>query len=248
MESVSAGLEARDFLASHLDDVPARTMLASTVLRRDPREVPRRLRALLLTIDGRRTVRDYADRLSGFGDVGVLLQELYHGGMLELRSRPRSGGQTPAFELSGDSSQDWDSITFGEEILGLDHLHSPEQIVKTLSAETQPAPLAPLPPPGEAAAKAPPAPPPLRRTAPGDAVPPIERQVDALFALLESVRGERQSLRRRIESLMVYRNRYKKLRPAYDRLLLRNQWLVAYGIAVSALLVALLVWWLKHRR
>ncbi len=72
-------------LYSRLDDLVIRTERGNELVRRNPRELPRRLRVLLLAIDGTHTVQLYVQTLKGFGDIADLLVELAALGLIRLR-------------------------------------------------------------------------------------------------------------------------------------------------------------------
>ncbi len=74
-------------IAKRLQDIPVRSPRGNEMIRRDPRELPRRLRGLLLAINGQQTVGAYVHTLAGFGDVLALMNELLQLGLIELRSR-----------------------------------------------------------------------------------------------------------------------------------------------------------------
>ena len=64
--------------------IVVRTERGSELVKRDPRQMPRRLRVLLLAIDGAQPVKLYTQTLKGFGDVSELLIELINLGMVRL--------------------------------------------------------------------------------------------------------------------------------------------------------------------
>jgi hypothetical protein len=75
---------SKEELARQAHFVVTRTQRGNDLIARDPRQMPRRLRVLLLAIDGAQTVQLYTQTLKGFGDVSELLVELIHLGMVEL--------------------------------------------------------------------------------------------------------------------------------------------------------------------
>ncbi|NJM43501.1 MAG: hypothetical protein HC858_05120 [Brachymonas sp.] len=64
--------------------IVTRTERGTEIVKRDPRQMPRRLRVLLLAIDGAQPVNLYTQTLKGFGDVSDLLIELINLGMVRL--------------------------------------------------------------------------------------------------------------------------------------------------------------------
>jgi hypothetical protein len=92
------------FISKRLNDVAVRTARCNDIIRREPREIPRRLRGLLLAIDGRQPVRTYLSKLDGFGDVEALLSELATLGLIELKSPRRRRTVAPdGGAANGDS-------------------------------------------------------------------------------------------------------------------------------------------------
>jgi hypothetical protein len=81
-------------LLSRLSDLVVRTQSGDAVVQRNPRELPRRLRVLLLAIDGSHTVQLYVQTLKGFGDIADLLVELMAFGLVRLRSPQEIQAQT----------------------------------------------------------------------------------------------------------------------------------------------------------
>ena len=191
-------MPAENYMSSRLNDVPVRTERGAEIIRREPREIPRRLRGLLLAIDGRQTVQTYIDKLEGFGDVEALLSELATLGLLELRSGPRRprGARPDADSTFGEST--YSGFTPLEEVMG-DRV----KLYQTFAEATVPGAFEDLVRVAQIDDRnyVPPEPPP---EAPGDD-DHVRRQIDSLFSLLEAVRNERKTLRGRVERLHKYR-------------------------------------------
>jgi hypothetical protein len=196
-----------------------RSERGNALVRRDPRELPRRLRVLLLAIDGGQTVELYTNTLRGFGDVSALLIELYALGLIELHppgemyGQPRHSEQYSVLsELFEDSKLDpeaadvlYATTTSGsfEDMVRVAKLESPEYI-------ELPAPPAPITPEAQKA------------------------QVESLFSLLEKVRGERRSLKHQVAKM-------DKLRQASLKVHAQNNRLRVALFALATLCIALLV-------
>ena len=239
-------MSSTSYVSSRLDDVAVRTERGAEIIRREPREIPRRLRGLLLAIDGRQTIRTYIEKLDGFGDVEALLSELATLGLLELRSGPRRiktrvSGTDSTFGESTDSTfgEPTDS-TFGESTFSgfaaLDAVMGDrDQLFETFAEATVPGTFDDLVRVAQIDNRdyMPPASPPP--PAPGD--DHVRQQVDSLFSLLEAVRNERKALRGRLE-------RMHKYRAAAEMLTMENQRLLIgiYALAgVCALLIGVVV-------
>ena len=238
------------FISKRLNDVAVRTPRCNDIIRREPREIPRRLRGLLLAIDGRQPIRTYMDQLDGFGDVEALMAELATLGLIEFksprRSRVREGANGSDSRLDsnfGDSIYaDSNFASFASDSLLSDSTVMPDvggraerSVAERANAlldqamERRAAPFAvtlpgsfdelvrvarltnptydPTSPQAKVAADT--------ATADLDA----QRQVDSLFVLLETVRGERRELKERIGQL-------KKHREIADKLVHQNRQLL----------------------
>ena len=59
--------------------------------------LPRKLRTLLISIDGKTSIETYVSSLSSFGDVASLLESLLNAGLIEASTAPPNLGpqQTP---------------------------------------------------------------------------------------------------------------------------------------------------------
>ena len=187
------------YMSSRLNDVPVRTERGAEIIRREPREIPRRLRGLLLAIDGRQTVQTYIDKLEGFGDVEALLSELATLGLLELRSgprRPTRGARSDSDSTFGDST--FSGFTPLQEVMG-DRV----KLFQTFAEATVPGAFEDLVRVAQIDHRDYVPPEPAPQAATGD--DHVQRQIDSLFSLLEAVRNERKTLRGRVERLHKYR-------------------------------------------
>lgn len=238
-------------------DIAVRTARCNEIIRREPREIPRRLRGLLLAIDGRQPVSTYLDKLDGFGNVEGLIAELAALGLIEFKSPRRRRRREPDSGIGGqgnstfgsDSNFGSDSMlesNFGSEsTLGSDSNFGPDSLLQAERGgssgrtghpnvprhyET----FSPTMPGGfddlvrDAALRFPgfqsPAAQPLACAASMAAAPgnqtDVQRQVDSLFLLLETVRGERRELRTRVNQLKKHRQAAESLRVQNRRLLI----------------------------
>lgn len=116
-------LAAPAFIAKRLHDVAVRTPRCNDIIRREPREIPRRLRGLLLAIDGRQPIRTYLDQLDGFGDVESLLAELATLGLIEFKSARRRPRAPTEPGPASDSRQD---SNFGDSAFADSNYFSPD--------------------------------------------------------------------------------------------------------------------------
>ena len=210
------------FISTRLEDIAARTPRGNEIIRREPREVPRRLRGLLLSIDGRQTVRTYIENLKGFGDVEAVMSELATLGLIEFRSGRKKRASNSGLDIDLDS-QFGDSLiseyppsegTFGGISPAEQMLDDPAMLFQTFAQTTMPGSFNDLVRVAQLDNKAyvPPPPPP-----PGKEVD-IQSQVASLFALLEAVRGERKVLKERVVQLRKYRERAQTLAAENGRL------------------------------
>lgn len=209
-------------LLTRLNDLVARTPSGDAVVQRNPRELPRRLRVLLLAIDGSHTVQLYVQTLKGFGDIAELLVELMAFGLVQLRSANEEAQSLPPDDQFADLGNLLDDSRFnsghGSDVLyGTTAQGSFDEMLRIAKIEL-PEFIPPPPPP-------PPAP----------VSPAVKRvQVDSLFVLLESVRGERRQLKHKLAKM-------DRLRAAAIKLDKENQRLFSYVVALSSLCVALVV-------
>jgi hypothetical protein len=235
------------------------------MIRRDPRELPRRIRGLLLAINGQQTVGAYVHTLVGFGDVAALLDELIQLGLIELRSRGKtqirpegtpplrngeasdSGFIDPAFIVADHNGFD---SSFQSSFVESDHLgdsapsmdsvfKNSQHMMNTLYDSTVRGSFDDLVRETRRAnpdfMAAPPAPPLTAEVK--------NKQVESLFKLLEDVRRERHALKRRVEQLRKYRDRCRLLAQENKRL---SQGMIAMVITCGMLVAVVLA--LVYRR
>jgi hypothetical protein len=209
-------------LFTRLSDLVVRTQRGDDLVQRNPRELPRRLRVLLLAIDGSHTVELYVQTLKGFGDVADLLLELMVFGLVQLRSPHEMRAPTPPADQFADLGKLLDDSRFdsghaSEVLYGTTSPGSFDDMLRVAQVEV---PEYQLPPPS-------PPPAPIN--------PQVQKlQIESLFDLLESVRGERRSLKNKLAKM-------DRLRAAAIKLDHENQRLFNYLFAVSSVCVALLV-------
>jgi hypothetical protein len=217
----------KEELLNRLGDYVERTERGNDVVRRNPRELPRRLRVLLLAVDGSHTVELYVQTLKGFGDIAMLLQELMGLGLVQLRAvnTPKAIVAPPAQPFAElhqllDDSQ-FNSQSAADMMYGSTAAGGFDEMVRVAKLES-PAfePPSNLPPPAPVS-------------------PQVQKQqIESLFHLLDSLRGERHQLRHRLAKM-------DRLRAAAVRLDKENQRLYrnmfAFGTLSVALAVALLL-------
>lgn len=204
-----------------LNDLVVRTERGNTVVRRNPRELPRRLRVLLLAVDGTHTVQLYVQTLKGFGDIGDLMVELLALGLVKLSME--SDTQTPPSKEQqlSELNQLLDDSRFNpkvaaEVMYGTTAPGSFDEMLRVAQIE-EPDIKQMLPPP----------------PAPASVSPEAQKvQVESLFELLESVRGERRNLQRKVVKM-------KRLRETVIRLDKENQRLFTWVFVLSTVCVAL---------
>jgi len=196
-----------------------RTERGIAVVQRDPRELPRRLRLLLLSIDGGQTVQVYLQTLKGFGDVAELLRELLVLGLVRLSAPTETGpapslaDRTSALDALLDDSR-FNSEAAVDVLYGSTAPGSFDDLVRVARLET---------PDYHPPAAQPPAP-----------VSPAKQhaQIESLFELLDAVRGERRTLRQQLEKM-------GRLKAAALRLKQDNRRLSRQVYALGTLCVAL---------
>ncbi|MEO7547140.1 MAG: hypothetical protein ABIT82_01860 [Ramlibacter sp.] len=210
------------FISTRLEDIAARTPRGNEIIRREPREVPRRMRGLLLSIDGRQTVRTYIESLKGFGDVEAVMSELATLGLIEFRSGRKKRAKGADIDVDLDSMFD-DSLisefpasdgTYGGISPVEQMLDDPAKLFQTFAETTMPGSFSDLVRVAQIDNKAyvPSAPPPPGKEA------DIQSQVASLFTLLEAVRSERRVLKERVVQLRKYRERAQTLTTENSRL------------------------------
>jgi hypothetical protein len=214
-------------LFNRLDDYVVRTERGNTVVRRNPRELPRRLRVLLLAIDGSHTVQLYVQTLKGFGDIADLLVELAALGLIRLRTPQETQLEGERAEQISALDQLLDDSRFtqltGEDVLyGSTAPGSYDDMLRVARIETVDFVLPPAPPPA-------PIP-----------VPVQQVQVESLFVLLEDVRRERGSLKGKLTQMNQIRSKARQLEQ--DNQLLRRIVLALAGMWVAMLVAVVWLW------
>ncbi len=212
--------------------VVIRTDRGNEIVKRDPREMPRRLRVLLLAIDGAQPVHLYTQTLKGFGDVSELLIELVNLGMVRLvepllAKQQKATGRTDSFAALDNLLDDsrFNSETAADVLYGSTTPGSFDDMVRVARIER------PEFKPVVAAAPAP------------VAAPEQKAQIESLFNLLESVRGERTHLKQQV--LKLQRVKEAALRLHHQNLRLQN-WVYGLGISCAMLASGLVLLLLKR--
>jgi hypothetical protein len=204
-----------------------RTERGNEIIQLDPRQMPRRLRVLLLAIDGAQAVNLYTQTLKGFGDVSELLIELINLGMVRLveprlvrqqHDTDRSGAFAALDSLLDDSR--FDSESAADVLYGSTTPGSFDDMVRVARIER------PEYKPEPAAAPAP------------VAAPAQKAQIESLFNLLESVRGERTNLKQQI--IKLQRVKEAALRLHHQNIKLQN-WVYGLGIGCAMLATSLVI-------
>jgi hypothetical protein len=212
--------------------VVMRTERGNEIVKRDPREMPRRLRVLLLAIDGAQPVNLYTQTLKGFGDVSDLLIELVNLGMVRLieptlARQQRASGRSDSFaaldHLLDDSR--FNSESAADVFYGSTTPGSFDDMVRVARIER---------PEFKPAVAAPPAP---------VAAPEQKAQIESLFNLLESVRGERANLKQQV--LKLQRVKEAAVRLHHQNIRLQN-WVYGLGISCAVLASSLIFVLLKR--
>lgn len=188
-------------LGLYVSYVVVRTDRANQIIKRDPKEIPRRLRLLLLAVDGQQDLGTYSSNLKGFGEVQELITELIQMDMVRLvdpalARQQRMAGKSAEYmaldsvlsdlPLNDDtqhhasaSGESGDDLFYSSTMPGgLERLvgYAQEQYPNYQPASVEHA-----------------------------AVPMAvqQEQIESLFAMLESVRSERTDLKQR---MMRYKN------------------------------------------
>ena len=207
--------------------VVIRTERGNEIVKRDPRQMPRRLRVLLLAIDGAQPVNLYTQTLKGFGDVSELLIELVNLGMVRLgepalAKKALAAGRSDQFTALDNLLDDsrFNSENAAEVFYGSTSPGSFDEMVRVARIERPDYRPLPAPPPAPVAA------------------PEQKAQIESLFNLLDSVRGERANLKQQIAKLQ--RVKSAALRLHYQNLKLQN-WVYGLGISCLVLATSLLV-------
>ena len=212
----------KENLLASLHQLVARTERGDALVRTDPRQLPRRLRVLLLAIDGGQTVQLYVQTLKGFGDVAALLVELMALGLVRLvdsanKSVSQASKATHYAALDNllDDSR-FDSANAADLLYGATAPGSFDEMLRVARVEM---------PEFVPQAARPPAP-----------VSPViqKMQIESVFSLLDAVRGERKSLKGQLAKM-------ERIRRAALHLENKNDKLVAYVFALSSICIALCV-------
>jgi hypothetical protein len=212
--------------------VVVRTERANELIKRDPREMPRRLRLLLLAVDGQQDLGTYATNLKGFGNILDLVGELIQMDMVRLvdpalaRQQRMSGKSANymAMDSEMDDSRYGNSIQSEELFYGSTKPGSFEALVN-LAQEQYPDYRPPVPS--------------------GQPVAPAtqQQQVESLFQMLEAVRGERTELKLH---LMRYKGLKKTSRSVHQESKQLKIQLTRLKITCGVLFLALLACGIKH--
>jgi hypothetical protein len=212
--------------------VVVRTERGNDIIKHDPRQMPRRLRVLLLAIDGGQAVNLYTQTLKGFGDVSELLVELVNLGMVRLvesalAKRAQASGRNDQFEALDHLLDDsrFNSESAADVLYGTTTPGSFDDMVRVARIEQpefKPTPIAPPAPVAIAAQKA---------------------QIESVFKLLDAVRGERSNLKHQLAKLQ--RVKEAAVRLHYENQKLKN-WVLGLGIACAMLATGLVIMLARH--
>ncbi|NJS35673.1 MAG: hypothetical protein HC765_03330 [Brachymonas sp.] len=209
--------------------IVTRTERGTEIVKRDPRQMPRRLRVLLLAIDGAQPVNLYTQTLKGFGDVSDLLIELINLGMVRLiepsiAKKAATSGRSDQFAALDNLLDDsrFNSESAADVLYGATTPGSFDEIIRvarTEHPEYKPAP-APAPAPAPVA------------------VPEQKAQIESLFNLLESVRGERLNLKQQIVKLQRVKEAAQRLHHENRKL---QNWVYGLGVCCAVLATSLVL-------
>lgn len=217
-------------LLSRLGDLVVRTERGHALVRRNPRELPRRLRVLLLAVDGSHTVQLYVQTLKGFGDIADLLVELAALGLIRLRIPGEASGALNRAEQISALDQLLDDSRFNppemqDVLYGSTAPGSYDEMLRVARIESVDFELPPAP-------------------APAPIPPEVQHmQVESLFVLLEDVRKERRSLKDKLTQMNQIRSKARQIESANQRL---TRWVYALGSLCATLLVTLAWLWFKR--
>ena len=208
-------------LQSRLHQLVARTARGDALVRTDPRQLPRRLRVLLLAIDGGQTVQLYVQTLKGFGDVAELLVELMALGLVHLadpRHKVHEDHQVSHYAALDSLLDDsrFDSSHAAEVLYGATSAGSFDEMLRVAKIEVPnfvPKPAAPPAPISSSTQKA---------------------QLESVFNLLESVRRDRRKLKRQLE-------RMERIRQISLNIEKNNQQLTRYVYMLGSVCAALCI-------
>lgn len=207
-----------DVLSSY---IVMRTEHGNEIVSRNPREMPRRLRVLLLSIDGAQNVKLYTQTLKGFGNVSELLIELINLGLVRvvepaLAKKERATGKSEQYaaldQLLDDSK--FNSESAADVLYGSTTPGSFDDMLRVARIERPQYEPPPAPPPA-----------PIAPTA-------QKEQIESLFNLLDAVRGERMQLKQQIVNL-------QRVQEAAARLHAQNQNLQNWVYGLSSVCIVL---------
>ncbi|TAG25921.1 MAG: hypothetical protein EAZ37_11090 [Burkholderiales bacterium] len=206
--------------------VVERTDRGNQIIQRDPRQMPRRLRVLLLAIDGGQNVSLYTQTLKGFGDVSELLVELINLGMVRLvepmlAKQQRESGRSDTYRALDSLLDDsrFDSEAAADVFYGSTNPGSFDEMVRVAQID-QPKYTPPPAAPSPVAAHA------------------QKAQLESLFNLLDSVRGERAQLKQQIVKLQRVKQAALRLNKENHKL---QNWVYGLGITCALLLACLML-------
>ncbi|MBS7807293.1 hypothetical protein [Variovorax sp. PCZ-1] len=207
--------------------VVVRTDRGNEIVKSDPRQMPRRLRVLLLAIDGGQPVNLYTQTLKGFGDVSDLLIELVNLGMVRLveptlAKKAQLSGRSDQFAALDQMLDDsrFNSESAADVFYGSTTPGSFDEMVRVARIDR---------PEFKPAVVAAPAP---------VAAPEQKKQIESLFNLLESVRGERSNLKQQIAKLQRVKEAAIRLHHRNEKL---QNWVYGLGITCTLLATSLII-------
>ncbi len=207
--------------------VVERTDRGNQLIKRDPRQMPRRLRVLLLAIDGGHNVSLYTQTLKGFGNVSELLVELVNLGMARLvepmlAKQQRESGRSDTYRALDNLLDDsrYDSESAADVFYGKTTPGSFDEMVRVAQIEKPqfkpPASYAPAPVAAHAQ----------------------KAQLESLFSLLDSARGERAHLKQQIAKLQRVKEAALRLNNENHKL---QNWVYGLGITCAILVAGLVL-------
>ncbi|TAG27005.1 MAG: hypothetical protein EAZ37_06670 [Burkholderiales bacterium] len=182
--------------------VVVRTESANALIKRDPREMPRHLRLLLLAVDGLQDLGTYVSNLKGFGDIEALIRELIQMDMVRLvdpalaRQRHMAGKSADDMAEGSEIAQSMygqnlssEELFYGSTAPG--SLEALVSVAREHYPEYRPA------------------------QAPAQQIAPAvqTQQVESLFEMLEAVRAERTGLK---QHLLRYKGLKKASRSIHE--------------------------------
>jgi hypothetical protein len=215
--------EELNLLSKH---IVVRTERGNDLVKSDPRQMTRRLRVLLLAIDGAQPVQLYTQTLKGFGDVSELLLELVNLGMVSLLEPAVARQYTAARRNSNFAALDhllddsrFDSQSAADVLYGSTTPGSFDDMLRVARVEQPDFKPAPAPPPAPVA------------------VPEQKAQLESIFNLLDAVRGERKNLKEQVAKLNRIKQAAQRLHQENKR---QEQWIIGLGITCVMLATSLI--------